>query len=223
MHQRKSKKILIYFYLFILVGSINNIELSSLKFTKINNFNIAGLEGYDNFILLEEIKNLNIGNIFLINRKKITDKINSNSLVEKYDIFKVYPSSLDVKIEKTEFLAKINNNGKLFLVGSNGKLSKNNLNNNQLPYIFGNPKIKEFLNFKKIIDQSKFLYDNIKNIYFYSTKRWDIELNNKIIIKLPQNYIENSLELAFEFLNNQNFKDIKIVDTRVKNQIILND
>ena len=223
MHQRKSKKILIYFYLFILVGSINNIELSSLKFTKINNFNIAGLEGYDNFILLEEIKNLNIGNIFLINRKKITDKIDSNSLVEKYDIFKVYPSSLDVKIEKTEFLAKINNNGKLFLVGSNGKLSKNNLNNNQLPYIFGNPKIKEFLNFKKIIDQSKFLYDNIKNIYFYSTKRWDIELNNKIIIKLPQNYIENSLELAFEFLNNQNFKDIKIVDARVKNQIILND
>ena len=35
MHQRKGKKILIYFFLLLLVGSINNIGLSNLKFKEI--------------------------------------------------------------------------------------------------------------------------------------------------------------------------------------------
>ena len=40
MQQRKSKKILIYFFLLLVVGSINNINLNGLKFQNINNINI---------------------------------------------------------------------------------------------------------------------------------------------------------------------------------------
>ena len=223
MRQQKSKKILIYFFLLLLDGSINNIGLNSLKFNEINDINVIGLEDSENIILLQEIKNLNLINIFLIDQKEISNQINSNSLVEKYHIFKRYPSSLDVYVEKTKFLARINDNGKIFLVGSNGQLSKNNFSNNQLPFIFGKPNITEFLNFKKIIDQSKFSYNEIKNLFFFPSKRWDLELNNDIIIKLPINHPKDSLDFAFEFLYNQNLKDIRIVDARVKNQIILND
>jgi len=222
MHQRKGKKILIYFFLLILVGSINNIDLSSLKFEEVKDINIDGLEEKENSILLNEIHNLNLDNIFFVNREDIQNQIDSNSLVEKYNIFKRYPDSLDIKIEKTEFLARTNNNGKIYFVGSNGKLSKNNLSNLQLPFIFGKPKIKEFLHFKKIIDESKFSYNEIKNFYFFSSKRWDLELKNNIIIKLSSSYPEDSLQLAFEFLYNSDLTDIKIIDARVKNQIILN-
>ena len=44
MHQRKSKKILIYFFLLFLVGSINNIDINDLKFQSITDINIIGLE-----------------------------------------------------------------------------------------------------------------------------------------------------------------------------------
>ena len=151
MHQRKGKKILIYFFLLLLVGSINNIGLSNLKFKEIDNINVVGLNDYENVILLQKIKDLNLGNIFLINKKEIINLINQNTLVEKYNVSKKYPSSLDINIQKTKFLARINNNGKVFLVGSNGKLSKNDFSNNELPFIFGKPDINEFLNFKKII------------------------------------------------------------------------
>ena len=166
---------------------------------------------------------MNLDNIFSLNRDKINNQINSNSLVEKFYIFKKYPSSLEINIEKTKFLAKISDNGKIFLVGSNSKLSKNDFSNNQLPFIFGNPSINEFLNFKKIIDLSQISYDEIKNLYFFSSKRWDLELKNDIIIKLPKYYIKESLQLALEFLYNNEFKDIKIIDARIKDQIILND
>ncbi|MDC0875808.1 FtsQ-type POTRA domain-containing protein, partial [Candidatus Pelagibacter sp.] len=212
MHQRKGKKILIYFFLLILVGSINNINFSSIKLKEIDNIKVLGLGDKDNSILLKEIENLNLENIFLINKAKIVEKINSNNLIEKYEIFKRYPSSLDINIDKTKFLAKLNENDKIFIIGSNGKLSKNDLFNNHLPFIFGTPDINEFLYFKEIIDQSNFSYDEVKNLYFYSSKRWDIELNNDIIIKLSKDHPKNSLKFAFEFLHNNDFKDIKIID-----------
>ena len=172
---------------------------------------------------MQKIKDLNLKNLFLINKKEIINLINHNTLIEKYNIYKKYPSSLDINIKKTKFLARINNNGEIYLIGSNGKLSKNDFLNNKLPFIFGKPDINEFLNFKKIIDQSKFSFNEIANLYFFPSKRWDLELRNNTIIKLPQNFTKDTLDLVLDFLHNNNFKDNKIVDARIKNQIILND
>ncbi len=223
MHQRKGKIILIYFFLLFLVGSINNNEINKLKFEGIKNINVLGLGQKDNKILLDDIKNLYLDNIFFLNGKEINNLINSNTLVENYEIFKRYPSTLDINIYKTEFLAKINHGKKILIIGSNGKLSNNNINNNTLPFIFGKPNIGEFLKFKKIVDTSELPYQKIKNLYFYSSKRWDIELKNDIIIKLPSNFTKDSLNFALDFLENKNLKDITFVDVRIKNQIIIND
>ena len=218
MQQRKSKKILIYFFLILIVGSINNINLNVLKFQNINNINIIGLDIKNKLILLKEIEKFNLKNIFLINKIDLKDEIESNTLVENYSIFKKYPSSLNINIEKTKFLAKINKNGQIFYIGSNGKFIKNNSLNNDLPFIFGNPEIFEFFKIKEIIDKSKISYTEIKNLYFFPSKRWDLELIDNTIIKLPNDNINLALNLAIEFLN-----DHKFIDARIKNQIILND
>ena len=218
MQQRKSKKILIYFFLLLVVGSINNINLNSLKFQNINNISISGLDIKNKLILLKKIENLNLNNIFLINKTDLKDEIESNALIENYSIFKKYPSSLDVNIKKAKFLAKINKNGQILYIGSNGKFIKNNSSNYQLPFIFGNPEVIEFFNIKEIIDKSKISYSEIKNLYFFQSKRWDLELKNNTIIKLPNDNINLALNLAMEFLDGNKF-----IDARIENQIILND
>ena len=218
MQQRKSKKILIYFFLLLVVGSINNINLNSLKFQKINNINITGLDIKNKLILLKDIENFNLKNIFLINKIDLKDEIESNTLVEDYSIFKRYPSSIDINIEKTQILAKINKNGQIFYIGSNGKFINNSSLKNEPPFIFGNPEIFEFFKIKEIIDKSKISYSEIKNLYFFPSKRWDLELIDNTIIKLPNDNINLALNLAIEFLN-----DHKFIDARIKNQIILND
>ena len=223
MQQRKSKKILIYFFLLILVGSINNINLSDLKLHNINDINIIGLDIKDKSILLKKIKNSHLNNIFSINKNDLINEIELNSLVEKYLIFKRYPSTLDIKIDKTKFLAKINKNGQIFYLGSNGKFTKNDFSNNQLPYIFGNPDIIEFFSIKEIIDKSKISYSEIKNLYFFPSKRWDLELKNNTIIKLPNDNTNLALNLAIEFLYDNEFINNKIIDARIENQIILDD
>jgi len=218
MQQRKSKKILIYFFLLLVVGSINNINLTSLKLQNINDISITGLDIKDKLNLLKQIENFKQNNIFLINKIDLADEIESNTLVENYSIFKRYPSSLDINIKKTKFLAKINKNGQIFYIGSNRKFVKNDNLNNELPFIFGNPEVIEFFNIKEIIDKSKISYSDIKNLYFFPSKRWDIELRNNTIIKLPKDNINFALNFAIEFLN-----DNKFIDARIENQIILND
>ena len=223
MQQRKSKKILIYFFLLLVVGSINNINFNDLKLQNVNNINIVGLDIEDKLILLKKINNFNLNNIFFISKSDLINEIESNSLVEKYFIFKRYPSSIDINIEKTKFLAKINKNGQVFYLGSNGKFTKNDFSNNQLPYIFGSPEVIEFFDIKEVIDKSKITYKEIKNLYFYPSRRWDLELRNNIIIKLPKDNNNLALNLALEFLYKEEFKDIKMIDARIENQIILDD
>ena len=223
MHQPKGKKILIYLFLFLMVGSINNTTLTKIRFEKIKNIQISGLNQNQNIYLLESIKELNLKNIFFLNGKEISKIINSNSLVENYEIFKKYPYALDIKIERTDFLAKINNNGKIFLIGTNGKLSDIKFSDKELPFIFGKPKIDEFIKFTNVIEQSKVSLNQVKNLYFFPSKRWDLELKNNVILKLSKDHTKLSLDQAFELINDKNFKDIKVVDARIKNQIILND
>ena len=223
MHQRKSKKILVYFFLLIVVSSISNNAFNNLKFDKIKNIKISGLDKKDNQILLNKIEKLNLENIFFINKNDLNELINSNSLIEKYEIFKRYPSTIDVKIEKTNFLAKINKNGKTFLIGSNGKLTPAKFYNHDLPFVFGKPNINEFLNFKKKIDKSNFLYEQIEELYFFPSKRWDLKLNNNIVLKLPNNFKQETLNNLNDFLKNYDGEKFTLIDARIENQIILNE
>ena len=223
MQHRKGKKILIYFFLFLIVGSINNTTFKKIQLEKIKNIEISGLNQNQNINLLESILELNLKNIFFLNGKEISKIIDTNTLVENFEIFKKYPYDLDIKIERTSFLGKINNNGKIFLIGSNGKLSDIKFSEKELPFIFGKPEINEFIKFTNTIEKSKFSLSEIKNLYFYPSKRWDLELKNDIILKLSKDHARLSLDQAYELLNDSNFNDIKVVDARIKNQIILND
>ncbi len=223
MHLQIGKKILIYLFILLIVGSINNTSLNRIQLGKIKNIKISGLGENENINLLENIMNLNLKNIFLLNGNEISKIISSNSLVQNFEIFKKYPYTLDIKIKKTSFLAKINSNGKISLIGSNGKLSDVKFSNEEVPFIFGKPDINEFVKFTNIIDQSKFSLNQVKNLYFFPSKRWDLELKNNIIIKLSKEHSKLSLDQAFEIINDSQFNGIKVIDARIKNQIILND
>ena len=223
MHQKKSKNVIIYLILLLILGSINNLNLNNVfKFDKIKNINVYGLKEKNNKVLLNTIENLDLGNIFFINNNELSETVRSFSFVEKFEIFKKYPSSLKIEIKKTNFLARINKNNDIFIIGSNGKFLENSITEKYLPFIFGKPTIDEFLEFKITLDSSKFDYSEIKNLYYFPSKRWDILLKNNILLKLPRKNPSRSLDDAFKFLDNNSLKNVKILDLRINNQLITN-
>ena len=58
MHQRISKKIIIYFLLFILIGTVNNIELDTQNFLKITKINVFGFKNSNVSNIENDLKNL---------------------------------------------------------------------------------------------------------------------------------------------------------------------
>ena len=222
MPQQINKKILLYFFLFIILGTFNNKNLNKFEFPKINRINISGFETHnDNF--QEKLEILKLNNLFLLKKSQIEELFDTNNLIEEYKIFKKYPSSLEVEIIKTKFLALLNIDGKTFFVGSNGKLIETKDNLKDLPYIFGNIDMHSFLSLKRIIDNSTLKFKEIRNLYFFPSGRWDVELSSGILIKLPNEKLKESLDLSLNLLNNEKFVNVKLIDVRQKNQVIVNE
>jgi cell division septal protein FtsQ len=221
MHQRTNRKIIIYLFLFAILASVNNFKYINLQLFKIDLINISGLNDTENSNLYEKITDYKKKNIFFIDNLEISKNINSNNLVEKFWVFKEYPSTININLIKTNFLGitKINNID--YLIGSNGKLIKKR--NDQvidLPFIFGSIDANDFLILKEILDKSNFDASKIENFYYFKSNRWDIKTKKGLIIRLPSEINVNLLNTVNQIIEDENFKNIKTLDFRQTNQII---
>ena len=222
MQLRVNKKILFYIFLIIILSTLNNKFFSAIKLKTIDKITIKGLEGKEKRELLSNLEFLNLNNIFFLDKFKVIEKLEANKLIENYTIFKKYPSSLEIRINKTEFLANVFKDGKFFVLGSNGKLIQTISKNNDLPNIFGDYDKDSFFSLLKSLKKFNFELFEIKNLYFFKSGRWDIETNNNMVIKLPKKNLEASLNLLLDLMNNNKFKNIKILDLRQDKQVIIN-
>jgi cell division septal protein FtsQ len=221
MHQRTNRKIIIYLFLFAILASVNNFKYINLQLFKIDLINISGLNDTENSNLYEKITDYKKKNIFFIDNLEISKNINSNNLVEKFWVFKEYPSTININLIKTNFLGitKINNID--YLIGSNGKLIKKR--NDQvidLPFIFGSVDANDFLILKEILDKSNFDASKIENFYYFKSNRWDIKTKKGLVIRLPSEINVNLLNTVNQIIEDENFKNIKTLDFRQTNQII---
>ena len=223
MHQSigKKNKIIVYL-LFLLILSTTNgklLENQNSDNSKINHINIEGLSSADNKKISNELNDLFYKNILLVRREEIQRVINKYNIIEKYSVKKNYPSTINIKIKPTKFVARLSNNEQL--VGANGKLIFNKENKEILPYIFGEFNSEDFLKLKKNIEKSKFTFEKFKTLYFFPSNRWDILTNDNILIKLPQDKFLESLNLAYKVIDTSHFKNINLIDLRVKKHLVI--
>ena len=221
MHLLISKKILIYLLIFCFLVSINNISLMNLNFPKINKIEIIGLNLNEREKIESIINDANFKNIFYLDKQYLKKKIDTINIIEHFEIFKNYPSTLKIFIKETKILARTKKNGLNYFIGSNGKLILNDYSVSNIPFVFGDLDINEFLNFKNEVDKSNFDYKKIIKLYYFKSKRWDIETSEGYLIKLSRNYVKKDLNLFVRLSNEDKFKKQIVIDFRQKDQIIL--
>ena len=223
MHQQIGKKIFIYLFILLFLGTFNNQKLLGLNQFALKNIIIETSDNTNFVELSDEILNQKKLNISFINLNNIKNIIEKNNLVEKYYVIKNYPSTLKIKIVKTKFFSRLSIDGKTFNIGTNGKLTEEFSNNNNLPFIFGNPSIDDVIEFYTIVKTSKFNFNNFTNLFYYKSGRWDIETIDGIIIKLPNDNLAKKLQEIHTIISNKDFTNQKIIDARIINQLILYD
>ena len=219
----KKQKLFIYLFFLLLLTTFNNLSLSNSEYLKlkINQIKVSGLNSENNLKISEEFNKLVYQkNIFFISKDHFINILEKNNLIHSFKVTKIYPNSIEVQVKKTELLAVIDRNNKKFFIGSNGKLINFESYNKSLPYVFGKIKIKDFIEFKKIIAKSKFNFEEISELYFFPSGRWDVKSKKGILIKLPETNLLKALNLAHQITTNEIFKNDKIIDLRIYNHVI---
>ena len=222
MQKQISKKIFLYLFIFLFLGTPNNKMLLELSIKDSNGFEILSLSKFDDIEIVRELSNHKHENLFLLEKEKIKKIIKKNKIIENYNIYKKYPSDLVVNFEKTELLAVTQMDGVNFYIGSNGNLIEVKDVEIDLPMIFGNFDLVEFLKLKDLIDESFFDFYDIKNLYYYKSKRWDIETKNGLLVKLPATDLRESFRVFIKIINDTKLQNIQMIDLRQNNQVIIN-
>jgi hypothetical protein len=128
-----------------------------------------------------------------------------------------------IDIKKTDFLAVTKKKGIDYIVLGNGNLIQLENKDLNLPFIFGNLNIQSFLDFKKLVDNSYFNFDEIKEFYFFKSNRLDILTTNDLLLKMPIDLTVKKLNFIFNITKNSNFDNVKIFDFRQDNLMIINE
>jgi len=154
----------------------------------ITKFNIEELKIENNFILKdEEIKTdlifLYNQNLLFLNNSKIEGVLKKKNFIQSFEIKKIYPNKLKIKIFEKKPIAILQNKKKKFYINENIDLINyfDFEDYKNLPIIFGDKKSFETL--YKNLKAINFPINLVKNYYLYESKRWDLVTYKKKLIK----------------------------------------
>lgn len=219
------KKIYFYLFTFVFINTLFNINQIG-KFSnifKLENININGLNLDEESSLRNDLELFKNQNIFLIKNNHIYSILDDLKQIESFKIKKIFPSKLNIDVKKTTYIGKTMKNGKVYFIGNNKKFIEQKKINIQpnVPFVFGNFSIEEFLILQNNLKDNNFNLDEFKSYYYYKNGRWDLNKKDNITIKLPFTNDEQSLK-QYKILEDEGkiYKN-SIVDLRVPKKIII--
>ena len=160
-------------------------------------------------------------NFFFLKTKNIEKKLKEIQFIESYQIKKIYPNNLKIKIiEKKPIVIIQRMKEKKYFTDRGDLIDFRDIKKfKDLPTVFGDEKsfAAFHLNLKKI----NFPFEEIKKFYLFKSKRWDLLTLKNQLIKLPVNDYNKSLLNFISLKDQANFEKYEIFDYRIKDQLIL--
>ena len=160
-------------------------------------------------------------NLFSLKTENIKIRLNEIDFIESYEIKKVYPNKIRIRVfEKKPIAVLQHKKNKFFFTSNGGTANFLDLKEFQnLPVVFGDKK--SFDIFYKNLIAINFPINEIKNFYLFDSKRWDLITIKNQTIKLPINDYDKSLLNYLNLKDQANFQKFKTFDYRIKEQLIL--
>ncbi len=201
-----------------LFSSKNNsiFNIKNIKILNNNRINKSDIE-----IKLNKIYGKNI---FFIKTKDIENIVKNIAFLNTVEVKKKYPNTLIIKIFETEPVAIILKNNEYFLLDSSSNLitiKRDSIEINNYPHLFGKDSEIYFINFLDLLKENNFPINKIKNYYYFQIGRWDLELKNNLLIKLPDDKAKVAIKKLIKLFSHENFKNYQVIDLRINDRMIV--
>jgi len=176
---------------------------------------------YEEVIAASHLKKLS--NINELNLDEVKNNILSNTKIEKASVYRILPSKVRIYINERKPIAIWWENNQYYLVDKNGviieKVDENEARKGYIILFGKNAK-------DKYHEISDLLFHNGLTSYIVSIarvgdRRWDLYLKNDLIVKLPEENLENAIAILVQILQQNNNKillsaiDLRLIPDKI--------
>ena len=162
------------------------------------------------------------GNLIGLNFNSIKKIVESSEWVKRASIKKVLPSTLKINVTENDPYAIYFQEGKSFLIDLDGSIiTEINLNNYEDDLLFvrgeNSPELLEQL-IRDISIAFPNLTQTLEEVEFIEKRRWNLKLNNKLLVKLPDENIQQSLKNLKQLFEEQEVMESNIIEIDLRIQ-----
>ncbi len=208
---------------------IYSVEKISKKFEyQFKNLNVVGLNNVKYAFLENKIKKYIDSSIFLLPLDKISHEIKQNTWVKNIKLSTNFKNTLFVQLEEYKPLGIYSFNNKKFYFDRNGKIIDQvdtaSIADKFIIFIGQSSNIKAHLIMDIIKDINFQKQFSIKRIDYIENRRWNIILNDNLILMLSEESPKKSLTNFIKIeknLNKADFNNIKRIDLRNINKSLI--
>lgn len=148
----------------------------------------------------------------------------SEKWIDSIHIFRSLPNSLNINIIEFSPFAIWSDESSYFVVDSNGnKISVQDINDfDSLLILSGNDAYSHVKSLFNLMVINPDISSRIYSATWVGNRRWDLRLDNSVLVKLPAEKISDSWSRLVELFNSKgSFYNLKSIDLRVKGKIYL--
>ena len=192
-----------------------------------NDLEINGIDKADFFKIKTDVANFceldNKNNLSIL-----LNKIKQDPWIKNVSIRRILPNRLEINVEEYSPFAILKTNNRYELIDENGMVinisEREKRGYYNLIFITGDGAKENIYGLFNMLSTKPYLFGRIKSIIRIGNRRWNFELDNGIIIKMPENDIIEAWEKLDKIISIKGSEiNIKSIDLRNKDKIFLEE
>jgi len=215
-------RFLIALVLLVLFSTYSSKEIFKSKLIfKVQEIQVENNQYIETSEIKKELSFLFNSNLFLLKNKDISENLNDDTFIQSFEIKRVYPNKLKIKIYEKKPIAILQNKKKKYYFTNKSELItyRSLVEFQNLPVVFGDRD--NFKNFYNNLKKIRYPVNSIKSLYYFESQRWDLLTKKNKLVKLPNKNYTKSLVNFLSIKDRDNFAKYKTFDYRINDQLIL--